>query len=132
MLSWHLYWNKNEMVDIYIYIYIYISNNSYLIITISGWQWYQAKLVHLKQSPKASKWGWKSWKSEKESRSSILRYCWDQSEYWEESWRLKETCCHSNSNERPSANVGVKNSPGVLMIIFCLQIHLSIHIPIQY
>ena len=20
----------------------------------------------------------------------------DQSEYWEESWRLEETCCHSN------------------------------------
>ena len=27
--------------------------------------------------------------------------------------RLKETCCHSNSSERPSANADVKNSQGV-------------------
>ena len=34
-------------------------------------------------------------------------------EYWEESWRLDETCCHSNSNERPSDNTDIKNSQGV-------------------
>ena len=28
-------------------------------------------------------------------------------------WRLEETCCHSNSNEKPSANTDVKNSRGV-------------------
>ena len=33
-------------------------------------------------------------------------------EYWEESWRLEDTCCHSNSSERPSANADVKNSNG--------------------
>ena len=27
--------------------------------------------------------------------------------------RVLETCCHSNSSERPSANAGVKNSQGV-------------------
>ena len=32
---------------------------------------------------------------------------------WEESCRLEETCCHSNSSERPSGNADVKNSPGV-------------------
>ena len=26
------------------------------------------------------------------------------------SWRLEETCCHSSSSERPSANADVKNS----------------------
>ncbi len=26
-----------------------------------------------------------------------------------ESWRLEETCCHSNSSEKPSANVDVEN-----------------------
>ena len=31
-------------------------------------------------------------------------------EYWEESWRLEETCYHLNSSERPSANAVVKNS----------------------
>ena len=31
-------------------------------------------------------------------------------EYWVESWRLKETCGHSNSSEKPSANTDVKNS----------------------
>ena len=30
-----------------------------------------------------------------------------------ETRRLEETCCHSNSSERPSANAGVKNSHGV-------------------
>ena len=34
----------------------------------------------------------------------------ERSEYGEESWRLEETCCHSNSNERPPANAYVKNS----------------------
>ena len=27
-----------------------------------------------------------------------------------DSWRLEETCCHSNSSEKPSANAYVKNS----------------------
>ena len=31
-------------------------------------------------------------------------------EYWEESTRLDETCCHSNSSEWQSANADVKNS----------------------
>ena len=34
----------------------------------------------------------------------------DCSEYWEEFWRPKETCFHSNSNGRPSAYAGGKNS----------------------
>ena len=28
---------------------------------------------------------------------------WKRPEYWEESWRLEETCCHSISSEGPSA-----------------------------
>ena len=31
-------------------------------------------------------------------------------EYWEKSWRLEETCCHSISSERPSAYADVKAS----------------------
>ena len=34
-------------------------------------------------------------------------------EYWEESWRLEETCCHSNSSEKPSAKTDAKNSKGI-------------------
>ena len=34
----------------------------------------------------------------------------DRPEYWEESWRLEETCCHSDTSERPSANSDVKNT----------------------
>ena len=37
----------------------------------------------------------------------------ERPEYWEESWRLEETCCHSNSCERPSANADVKNTQGI-------------------
>ena len=29
---------------------------------------------------------------------------WERPEYWEESLRLEETCCRSNSCERPSAD----------------------------
>ena len=29
---------------------------------------------------------------------------------WEESWRLEEICCHSDSSEKPSANADVKKS----------------------
>ena len=35
--------------------------------------------------------------------SKLLHY-WDRAEYWEESWRFEETCCHSDSSERLSAN----------------------------
>ena len=45
---------------------------------------------------------------------SIKRqHYWKRLEYWEESWRLKETCYHSNSSEKPSANTDVKNSKRV-------------------
>ena len=38
---------------------------------------------------------------------------WRRPEYWEESWRLEETCCHSNSREKPNADSDVKNSKRV-------------------
>ena len=34
-------------------------------------------------------------------------------EYWDESWKHEETCCLSNSSERPSAKTDVKKSQGV-------------------
>ena len=43
-------------------------------------------------------------------RPSKRQYFWERTEYWEESWRLEETCCHSDSSERPSAYADVKNS----------------------
>ena len=46
-------------------------------------------------------------------RQSKLQHWWDQLEYWEESWRLEENCCHSDSSEKPSDNADVKNSQGV-------------------
>ena len=45
---------------------------------------------------------------EDELKPSKLQHYWDQQEYWENSLRPKETCCHSDSSERLSANVGVK------------------------
>ena len=48
-----------------------------------------------------------------EWRPFKLQHYWERPEYWEESWRLEENCCHSNFNERPSANADVKNSQGV-------------------
>ena len=56
---------------------------------------------------------WRTWRLEDESRPSKLQHYWEWPEYWEDSWRLEETCCHSGSSERPSANADVKNSQGV-------------------
>ena len=44
---------------------------------------------------------------------SKLQNCWDRPEYYEESWRLEETCCHSDSSERILPNAGLENSPKV-------------------
>ena len=43
-------------------------------------------------------------------RPSKQQHYWKRLEYWEEFWRLEETCCHSISSERPSVNADVKNS----------------------
>ena len=45
-------------------------------------------------------------------RPSKLLHYWERPEYWEESWRLKETY-DSNSSGRRSGNADVKNSQGV-------------------
>ena len=31
-------------------------------------------------------------------RPSKRQHHWDRPKYWEESWRLEKTCCHSNSS----------------------------------
>ena len=43
-------------------------------------------------------------------RPSKQQHCWDQPEYSEESGSLEVTCSHSDSNEKPSTNAGMKNS----------------------
>ena len=50
----------------------------------------------------------------------IRQHCWGRPEYWHESWRLEETCCHSDSSEKPSANTDVINSRGVIIIIIIM------------
>ena len=50
---------------------------------------------------------------EDEWRPCQLQNYWERPEYWEESWTLAETCCHSVSCERSSANTDVKNSQWV-------------------
>ena len=54
-----------------------------------------------------------TWRLEDEWRPSKLQHYWEQPEYWEESWRLEETCCHSVSREKPSSKIDVKNSQRV-------------------
>ena len=49
----------------------------------------------------------------------------------EESWRLVETCCHSNSSERPSANADVKklsrsNNNTVTQVIKMMKLLIKI------
>ena len=52
---------------------------------------------------------WKIWKLATEWRPSKQQHHWKRPEYWEESWRLEETYCHSISSEIPSAYADVKN-----------------------
>ena len=41
---------------------------------------------------------------------SKLRHCWNRTEYREESWRLGESCCHSDASKKPSDNAGVNDT----------------------
>ena len=43
-----------------------------------------------------------------EWRPSKQQHYWKLPEYWEEPWRLEESCCHSISGEIPSADADVK------------------------
>ena len=45
----------------------------------------------------------------------------------EESWRLEETCCHSDSSGKPSVNIVVKYSQKSRMIIY-IYIYIYIYI----
>ena len=75
------------------------------------WQLYQSWLVLLVLT---DYWrDWRTWKLADERRPSKLLHYRERPEYWEESWRLEETCCHSSSSERPSANADMKNSQWV-------------------
>ena len=47
----------------------------------------------------------------------LFKYCWDQLEYWEKTWWLKQTCCLSDSSEKPSDKADVKNSQKSKIII---------------
>ena len=53
------------------------------------------------------------WKLAAEWRPSKQQYYWKRPESWDESWRPEETCCLSDSSEKPLANTDVKNSKGV-------------------
>ena len=57
----------------------------------------------------------------KKTSGDHLNYCiieiGQNTEYWKESWRLEETCCHSDSSERPSANTDGEKSQGVIFYI---------------
>ena len=56
---------------------------------------------------------WKTLKKLIIGRIIISQHYWRLPEYGRESWKLEETCSHSKSNEKPSANTDVKNSKGV-------------------
>ena len=59
--------------------------------------------------PKDWYWDTRTWKWEEKVGPSRRQHYWDQPEYCEESWSLKDTCSHSESGEKLSANDGTKN-----------------------
>ena len=74
------------------------------------WRLYQLWLVFLAPYLKDYQRAWSIWKLADEWRPSKRQCYWRWPEYWEESWRLEKTCCHSNSSEKPSAKTDVKYS----------------------
>ena len=54
-----------------------------------------------------------------EERTEIIKTTkyWDRQQYWEESWRLEETCGYLNSSENLSADASEKNSQKSKIII---------------
>ena len=49
-------------------------------------------------------------------------------EYREDTWRLEETCCHSNSSKKKKlANAGVKNYQRSKIIILIKQLWLQVN-----
>ena len=60
---------------------------------------------------------WTNWKLEDEWKPSKLHLCWERTEYWEDSWGVEVTCCHSNSGERPSRKTKVKHYHRIVIII---------------
>ena len=69
--------------------------------------------------------GLEDWKLADEWRPTKLLHYSERSEYWEEYWRLEETCCHSHSCETASANADVKNSDEELIIIILIIIIIA-------
>ena len=53
---------------------------------------------------------WTTMKSLDKQRISTIQQYLNQQEYWGESWRLEETCCHSESSEKAYAHISLKNS----------------------
>ena len=64
--------------------------------------WNNPKSIDKKPGRLENEWG----------LSKLLQYQ-DRPEYWEESCRLEEACCHAHSSEKPPANADVKYSQGV-------------------
>ena len=53
------------------------------------------------------------WKPEEELRLYRPHRCSTRLEYLEESWRPEETCCNSNSSEKPPVKTGENNKQKV-------------------
>ena len=41
-------------------------------------------------------------------------------------WKLEKTCCHSLVGQRPLANDGVTNSPGIIIIIIIIIMYFNV------
>ena len=89
-------------------------------------QWNNCKLCSWHSHQRINKGTGGAWKLEDERRLSKLLHYWDRLEYWKKSWKLKETCCHSNSCERPLTNADEKNSQGIIIIIIIIIIMITI------
>ena len=76
----------------------------------------------MERFPKTEEKDSRNWRLGKESIPSRPQNRYDQIEYWEESWRPEETCCHSDFSEKTSIKTIVKNLHRVIIIMMIMII----------
>ena len=74
-------------------------------------------IVELRTIPKRLVKGLKGLEIRGQVETMLTDYDIIRLEYWEEFWRIEETCCHSDSSEKASANANVKNCKSIITII---------------
>ena len=123
---------ESELIDKYLYLARELKklwNVRVKVIAIEG--------SGLGAIPKNLEIGLEEFTSQCENRN-YSNYGWDRLKYWKESWWPEETCCHSDTSERPPTNISINltdwslrlvNLSRVILCLVARKLHsLYVHI----